>query len=483
MSAGTRGFWVRMLVPVGVLALFAVQGASCSPGNQRPGGRDPDSASLPAADAAEKAPKCRRTLVGVAHQDDDLFFIDPETRKTLRAGCPVTTVYLTAGDGGKRNPEVARDYVHKRENGVRAAYAELAGVPDRWTADPVRVNGRSVRSFRLDGGPARSVRLTFMGLHDGHPSGRSPESMLRLFLGTRESIRLFQSEESYTEEQLLETLSGLARQMKAERILTLDYDHASFAFGLRGNVDHSDHGIGARYFRKAGYISGIPVTSYLGYTMSRLKPNLPPDQVSAKESSVRRYLAQIGCRPPVGCLAENVYEGALQGDDVDWSHRQYQQVHRDPRPGEIMGDIGRTTVFSGRNPEQCLEAVNPSPAAGSVRINGCDGSDAQKWDVTGAGAIRTQRYGGYCLTLLPDTAGLARCQESGAAQKWTLKPWKSATWKRAAWRIAGEGGMCLYQNDRELPPRWDSRTDQHPVLGLADCGDRTQPELYWRRHG
>ncbi|MFV5998173.1 PIG-L family deacetylase [Streptomyces sp. NPDC056231] len=418
-------------------------------------------------------------MIGVAHPDDDLYFVDPEIRKTIRAGCAVTTVYLTAGDDGKSS-QAARDYVARRENGVRAAYAELAGAPDRWTEDSTRVNGRSIRSFTLESSSQSPVKLVFLGLHDGLPHGQESESMLKLFLATRKQIQLFQSMESYTEDQLLRTLSDLARQERAQRILTLDYDNASFAFGLRGKVDHSDHGIGARYFRKVGYLSGIPVESYLGYTMSSLEPNLPPEQVAEKEAAVRRYIAHANCHSKKSCALADTYTGPLPLDDSDWIHRQYQQEHRNPRLGEIIGDIGRTTEFSSRDPEQCLEAVNTQPKYDAVRINSCNGTGAQKWEIRDDGTIRTGFYRGYCLTELTSSAGLAPCDASHPEQKWTPQPWKSATWKRTAWRIAGEKGMCLYQDDRSLPSHWDSTTAQHPRLGLASCNKQPEPELYWR---
>lgn len=466
------------LIPATVLVTCAILGSSCSSSDFPLANRAASPTSHRTSEAAQSH-GCQRTLIGVAHPDDDLYFVDPEIRKTIHAGCAVATVYLTAGDDGK-SPQAARDYVARRENGVRAAYAELAGVPDRWTEESARVNGRSIRSFSLGSGSQSPVKLFFLGLHDGLPHGQESESMLKLFLATRKRIQLFQSVEGYTEDQLLRTLSDLARQERAQRILTLDYDNASFAFGLRGKVDHSDHGVGARYFRKVGYLSGIPVTSYLGYTMSSLQPNLSPEQVAEKEAAVRLYIAHTDCHSKNGCATTDTYRGPLQLDDSDWVHRQYQQEHRNPRLGEIMGDIGRTTDFSSRDPEQCLEAVGTQPKYSAVRINTCNGTSAQKWEIRAGGTIRTRLYRGYCLTKLTSGAGLAPCNTSRPEQKWAYKPWKSTTWKRTAWRIMGEEGMCLYQDDRSLPPYWNSRTAQHPRLGLADCKKQPEPELYWR---
>ncbi|MFD7717721.1 PIG-L family deacetylase [Streptomyces sp. NPDC059814] len=473
----TRGRRVPRLLPFAASALCAVLSLSCSPTAARPAARGSAAASHLAGEAPDGTQGCRRTLVGVAHPDDDLYFTDPDIGRTIRAGCPLTTVYLTGGDDGRRRQE-ALDYVRRREDGVKAAYARLAGVPGRWSEETLRVNGRGIRSLRL----ANSrVRLAFVGLHDGLPGGQSPQSMLRLFVGDRKRIQLFQGGGSYTEEQLLKTLSAFARQERAEQILTMDDDNASFAFGLTGRIDHADHGIGARYFRTAGYIAGIPVRSYLGYTMSRFKPNLPSDQVREKEAVARLYLAEVLCGPTrAKCDVTEDRRGRLPSDAADWIHRQYEQEHRAPRPGEIMGDIGRTTAFTGWKPEQCLTAVGTDGKDGSVRIESCDGSRGQKWDIGADGTIRSRRYADHCLTRTADSAGLTRCETADKGRRWSARPWPDRTWRRSAWMLAGEGDACLFQDDRPLPSRWDAKDHQHPRLGLLGCGAQIRPGLYWR---
>ena len=63
-----------------------------------------------------------RELRIVAHQDDELLFMNPDLLESLHAGHCVRTVYLTAGDAGKG---VA--YASTRDAGMRAVYAEMAG--------------------------------------------------------------------------------------------------------------------------------------------------------------------------------------------------------------------------------------------------------------------------------------------------------------------------------------------------------------------
>ncbi|MEU2970171.1 ricin-type beta-trefoil lectin domain protein [Streptomyces ardesiacus] len=428
--------------------------------------------------------KCRPTFVGVAHPDDDLFFLNPEIRKTIRAGCPVDTVYLTAGDAGKTNRAKALEYVDRREYGVRAAYAETAEAANRWERTDVRADGVRIRSYLLaDKARNANVRLTFLGLHDGLPHGQEDNSLLRLYDGSRKNIKPFQGAESYTEDRLLTVLTALVRLSGASRILTMDHDNASFAFGLGGRVDHSDHGVGARYFRRVGYTVGIPVSAYLGYTMSALKANLTPEESAEKDEVARWYLANRECRATGTCATVPPFHGKLQKDWKLWIHRQYMQSPRAPRTGEILGDIGRTTYFTGREPVQCLNSAAGPSGLGEVSIRRCDGSASQKWNVNHDGTIRPRNDRDSCLTALARKAGLTRCAPGRSNQQWHRIPWQSTAWRRNAWQISGSGNRCLYQNDRSLPTRWDDRNRQSPELKLSDCGAQPRPELYWRWGG
>ncbi|MCX4681177.1 PIG-L family deacetylase [Streptomyces sp. NBC_01433] len=474
----------RVAMTAAAMAVCALMGLACSPVPGSVSG--PGTTAVPSRQAAQsKDPQpCRGTLVGVAHPDDDLFFLNPEIRRTIRAGCPVDTVYLTAGDAGMKNRLKALEYVDRREYGVRAAYAHMAEAANRWERADVSADGVRTRSYRLaDDARDANVRLTFVDLHDGLPQGQEPDSLLRLFDGRRKSIEPFQNTKSYTEDRLLQVVSALVRLSRATRILTMDHDNASFAFGLGGGVDHSDHGIGARYFRRVGYALGVPVSSYLGYTMSPLKENLSPGASAEKDDVARWYLAHRKCRATGTCANVTAFAGPLQKDWSLWIHRQYQQIHRAPRAGEILGDIGRTTLFTGRDPAQCLHAATGPANAGTVGILGCDGSAAQKWDVGHDSTIRPRLDRDSCLTAYASAVGLEPCEHGRRSQKWNREPWKSTTWKRTAWRISASGGRCLYQDDRELPARSDSRDRQSPELRLSDCGTQPRPELYWRWGG
>ncbi|MFF9348966.1 ricin-type beta-trefoil lectin domain protein [Streptomyces sp. NPDC014734] len=464
----------RVLAAAMILCALSTTGCSSEP--------DPPSGPGTAGTLRKEPSRCRSTVVGVAHPDDDLFFLNPEIMRTIRGNCPLHTVYLTAGDDAIQNRVKALEYVDRREYGVRSAYAFMAGAADGdWKHSDVRADGIRVRSFLLAGRPrGAEVRLTFLDLHDGLPHGQEADSVLRLFDGSRRSVHGFLGGVTYDEERLLATLSALVRSGRAERILTMDHDNASFAFGLGGGVDHSDHGITARYFRRVGYALGIPVTAYLAYTMSPMKANLTSGEAAEKERVARWYVARRRCRATGWCANVPPYTGPLQEDWKLWLHRQYVQVHRAPRPGEVLGDIGRTTYATGPDPARCLDAASGSSGTGKVRIRPCDGSAAQRWRTGGDGTIGPRNEQRSCLTAIGTGVGLTPCRGGAADQRWTRVPWQSPTWKRAAWRIEGSGNRCLYQDDRELPAHWNDRDRPSPRLTLADCSGPARPEQYWQ---
>ncbi|MEU1371601.1 PIG-L family deacetylase [Streptomyces sp. NPDC005803] len=236
----------------------------------------------------------------MAHEDDDLLFINPEILQKLGPRCAFSVIYLTAGDAGRAY--AGDNYVQRRENGVRVAYAEMAGVPDHWTQHDIHLGTRTITSFTLNG--KIDVRLSFLRLPDGSPDGggypqHSHQSILKLSRGEIASIRPVDSSRAYTERQLVDTLTTLARQDEIKRMLTLDYDNVAFGHTYTPGADHSDHGVAGRYFRRAAFaVQGSPrirVTGYLGYGMSRLPENLGTIRARQKNAIFESYRRGAKC--------------------------------------------------------------------------------------------------------------------------------------------------------------------------------------------
>lgn len=128
----------------------------------------------------------------VAHQDDDLLFMNPDLQNVINTGSPITTVFLTAGEAdrdpgdpkdheqaGQVDTEVCGNdqsvdreyYADCRARGSMAAWARMAGASTDapWTRTALRVSdgtgwSRNVEVDTLDSSP--HVRLVFVNLPD-----------------------------------------------------------------------------------------------------------------------------------------------------------------------------------------------------------------------------------------------------------------------------------------------------------------------------
>src|SRR6476469_5268876 len=72
------------------------------------------------------------TMQIVAHQDDDILFMNLEVRNMVAAGYGCVTVYVTAGeaDGSLDGSQDREYYAASRQEGARAAFADMMGVPN-----------------------------------------------------------------------------------------------------------------------------------------------------------------------------------------------------------------------------------------------------------------------------------------------------------------------------------------------------------------
>jgi len=227
----------------------------------------------------------------VAHPDDDLLFLSPDLAGAIRTGVPVTTIFLTSGDGGR-----ASSYWKEREEGIRRAYAVMAGLPNVWQEATVRLNGRSLVTAALVG--HRSVCLAFLRLPDGLQSGGSsvaPKTTLQmLYQGEVVSLLAVDGATTYSRQGLIDTIRELASHCQAEEICTQDYllpePHPRF-----GNLvpDHRDHLAAARFAYEAHLAYERPhrLLGYAGYGISSRPRNVYGDEWDAKLAAFSAYAA------------------------------------------------------------------------------------------------------------------------------------------------------------------------------------------------
>lgn len=275
----------------------------------------------------------------VAHPDDDLFFMNPDTSQSVGSGRALTSVYLTAGEadgvnasktapgGGPLSADALAElpaadkgrYAEARQNGIRAAYAEMATgnrtSPWQRVTIPTAGGGKA----ELDTLKARpEVNLVWVQLHEaGSIAGDRPKSLHGLWDGRVDTLgsQLASSSPvtkgfSYTKEQVVDTVAGLLERFRPTHVRM--QDPTPGRTGASGKVtDHQDHMYGARFVQAAlaryAGSTGRPafsVQNYLGYFTSRLPRTLDPATAAAKLRTLKTYAWMDGenhCGDEAGC--------------------------------------------------------------------------------------------------------------------------------------------------------------------------------------
>jgi len=382
---------------------------------------------------------------------------------------------------------------------MRRAYAAMLGRTGDWRRDDVTVQGRSLRSYRLRGEHGGEVRQVFVGLHDGRPDGAQSQSLQRLYTRRSQRITAYEGGAGYDERRVVGTVRALLRTARAQRVVTLDPDVASFGYTTHSRgTDHSDHAVTARYVREAAFGSGVPVTYFRGYAMSPLPANLTPPQVRGKDHVARWYVALRRCDSTRDCRQVPVFRGGLRHDWSLWVRREYpRRTEAAPAPGAVQAEVGRVTRTRPSPARQCLAA--PGGGRGAARLAGCDGGGAQRWQLRRDRTLRPRAQPGSCLTASGGRARLLPCREARstgerstgegrAGAQWRAAPWKgpngrAAHGKHRLWRLADGGGHCLFQDDRNLPRPGTSFREPapaHPRLTVVSCQQAVRAGLFWR---
>lgn len=307
---------------------------------------------------------CRAgTLVTfVAHLDDDLLFVNPGIAHRMAAGWCILTVHLIGGANG-----AAFDYVLTRERAIRAAYARMAGAPDRWRETTVMLAGSPVHWMTLRSQPR--IELVELRLPGGRVRG-GPVPLGRLW-DEGQTIATYPvaadgSTARYDRASLVATLGALLA--RATEIYTLNPDAQPF-------VEHPDHIYAARIVRFAARAYGVhvPLRYHLTYVTGMLASNLPADDVQSKRDAAASYFS---IDPGVGDLARVFGEDEWNGD---WIARRY--LFSDERPNRAKpaaaaahtrGLFDLVNVYT----LQCVEASGPDAP---LRLAACDGRPAQRW--------------------------------------------------------------------------------------------------------
>jgi LmbE family N-acetylglucosaminyl deacetylase len=227
----------------------------------------------------------------VAHQDDDLLFMNPGLMQDIKAGNCVRTVYVTAGDAG------ADDfYWLSRQAGAEAAYSTMLGTNVIWVERIVELADNSFVSIANPKGNT-NVSLIFMHLPDGNIKGTGfstlhYESLARLRANRIPIIHSVDGYSNYTAAQLVDALSQLMRIYQPTQIRTQGSPPS------KTNPDHSDHIMVGEFATQAyrQYESihfdntvTIPLKYFTGYPTARMPENVSGDDLERKSQIFFSY--------------------------------------------------------------------------------------------------------------------------------------------------------------------------------------------------
>ncbi|WP_327131818.1 PIG-L family deacetylase [Streptomyces sp. NBC_01343] len=287
--------------------------------------------SRPAPAAAVDAPDPGRVLQIVAHPDDDLYFMNPDLRYSIAAGHPVTTVYLTAGEAdginateGKQasTPPNKPAYAEARQNGIRAAYAQMAtgdrGSAWKRTAVPTRGGGQAEVDVLV---AKPEVNLVWLQLREaGTVYDSAPDSLHGLWDGKTAALGAqlasgtpVKQRFSYSKDQVVRTLVGVLEQYRPTTVRAQDPTPGRFP-DTKKYTDHQDHFYGARFVQAAlaAYAKDVDakdrphfaVQNYVGYFNGSLPSALGPDEAKEKLDILDTYAwldKQNHCGSNAGC--------------------------------------------------------------------------------------------------------------------------------------------------------------------------------------
>jgi LmbE family N-acetylglucosaminyl deacetylase len=227
----------------------------------------------------------------VAHQDDDLLFMNPDILHDITAGYCVRTIYLTAGDAGGD-----KQYWLSRELGSEAAYSEMTGANSVWIQQIVRLPGGQ---FVTIANPQdnNKISLIFMHLPDGNLHGQgfsasNYESLAKLAAGNVSRLHTVDHQSSYSANQLTVALVDLLHTYQPAEIRTQS-NYAGDRY-----TDHSDHRTTGQFVTQAyhmyeseqygGYVT-IPLTYYIGYPIRQFAPDVSGQDLTAKDNAFIAY--------------------------------------------------------------------------------------------------------------------------------------------------------------------------------------------------
>jgi LmbE family N-acetylglucosaminyl deacetylase len=303
-------------------------------------------------------------LTIVAHQDDDLLFMQPDLYDAVQRGTGVTNVYVTAGNGRH-----GLDLAETRYDGLMAAYSAIAG-QDGWSCGWIQLGRNDVEHCRL---ATANVSLIFLGYPDGGKQGEAANSLLHLWEGEIGAApAVGRRSTSYLQSDLIEVLAEIIDATAPATLRTLE-------IASTHGYDHSDHMlVGAlTVLATAASAQGPELISYRGYNIEDEPENKGPALFARSAGTLAHYEAcATGCAPcGQTCAIEPAAPHAI------WLARRYAIGMRRAAEGKLRLGDGCITVTG----------------SGDAAIGDC--ASAPTWQIGDRGTLRAST--GPCLEALP----------------------------------------------------------------------------------
>ena len=258
----------------------------------------------------------------VAHQDDDLLFMNPDIYKEIQKGYCERTVYVTAGDAGN-----GKYYWLSREEASEKAYSIMIGKPNiEWNLNTVKLNDYEYVQIANPVGNSK-ISLIFMLCPDGNLKGQgfskdNSESLQKLYNGSINKIHTVDGQSFYSRNDLINALLLLMNTYRPDEIKTQETSNP---------VDHSDHKT-VGLFTTAAYSSynsslfhglvNIPFAYYEGYEIRTMKSNVSANDLKTKTDIFSAYITKdlATCNSLSNCLSLRNYGAYL---DKEYSLKVY----------------------------------------------------------------------------------------------------------------------------------------------------------------
>ncbi|MFJ1583859.1 PIG-L family deacetylase [Streptomyces sp. NPDC088197] len=394
-------------------------------------GPPPTGGVLPAsARVTFGAPAAPLVMQVVAHPDDDLYFMNPDTAATIDRHVPVVTVYVTSGDsfGVNRAPGHPRPlanvpaYVSARQQGLRQAYARMLGAEifTPWTRTALALphgGAAEVNTLEHDG---RRAELVFLRIDMHTPvrgGGTFGIDKLWAVDGTVRTVPLpdgpVRAAHTFDRQTLIDALAFLFTTFRPTLIRTMDPDPDIQVHNARyprdsdqvGYSDHRDHTATALFTWRAmaqwtekAAASGGPVPTFLteayrGYYNQRWPHNLPQATVRFKADVLDVYGGAPGwkCGDTGGCGDYSVGQGDALKSPRGWvrsTHYRYPTSG----PQAVAAKDGRLTVY-GVLGTRAARWTETAPASGHWNAP----EDLGGGPLTPALSVVTDKHGHHLL--------------------------------------------------------------------------------------